>query len=140
MSKDIFHVLLQFRFHSVAFTADMKQAFLQIVINEEDRDVIRFLFTEDPFNDSTPLQVFRFSQVLFGLNCSPFLLAATIKHHLRKYKEIHPDAVNISINDLIGSHPIENALAMSLESINIFQDGSLELHKWNTNSKQLYQH
>ena len=125
--EDIFHILLWFGFHYVAFTADIKQAFLQIVINEKDRDVTHFLFTEDPFNDSHSASVFRFSRGLFGLNCSPFLLAATIKHHLRKY-EIYLDTVkflneNIYIDDLIGSHPsIENTLARSLESINIFQN------------------
>ena len=75
-----------------------------------------------------------------------FLLAVAIKQHLRKYKEIYLDAVkflneNIYVDDLIGSHPsIENVPATSLESINIFQDASMELYKWNTNSKQLHQH
>ena len=101
----------------------MKEAFLQNAIYEKDGDVTRFLFTEDPFNDSAPLHVFRFTRVLFGLNCGPFLLAATIKYHLRNYQKIYPDAVkflNKNIYVFIESHPsIENAIATSIESMDI---------------------
>ncbi|GFY76965.1 integrase catalytic domain-containing protein [Trichonephila inaurata madagascariensis] len=63
---EIFDILLRFRLNAVAFTADMKQAFLQIMLNEEDRDVTKFLFSNDPFNESLLPSVYRFTRVLFG--------------------------------------------------------------------------
>ena len=36
-------MLLNFRKHNVAFTADIEDAFLQIEVNIEDRDATRFL-------------------------------------------------------------------------------------------------
>ncbi|XP_064471896.1 uncharacterized protein LOC135386097 [Ornithodoros turicata] len=41
---DIVLVLLNFRTHKVALVANVKQAFLQIIIQEEDRDALRMLY------------------------------------------------------------------------------------------------
>ncbi|GFT34261.1 uncharacterized protein TNCV_4451521 [Trichonephila clavipes] len=46
LNPDIFLLLVKFRENRVAFTADIKQAFLQIQLDEEDRDVTRFLWNE----------------------------------------------------------------------------------------------
>ncbi|GFS45902.1 integrase catalytic domain-containing protein [Trichonephila inaurata madagascariensis] len=63
---EIFDILLRFRLNALAFTADMKQAFLQIMLNEEDRDVTKFLFSNDPFDESQLPSVYWFTRVLFG--------------------------------------------------------------------------
>ncbi|GFY45995.1 reverse transcriptase domain-containing protein [Trichonephila inaurata madagascariensis] len=65
---EIFDILLRFRLSAVAFNADMKQAFLQIMLNEEDRDVTKFLFSNEPSDESQPLSVNRFTRVLFGIS------------------------------------------------------------------------
>ncbi|GFT46268.1 reverse transcriptase domain-containing protein [Trichonephila clavipes] len=140
---EIFDILLKFRLNTVAFTADMKQAFLQIMLNEEDRDVTKFLFSNDPSDESQLLSIYRFTRVLFGISSSPFLLNATIKHHLKKYSEKYTDTVNflnenIYVDDIIGSQPFVNqALTITLEATKIFEDASISLHKWQTNSKSL---
>ena len=43
-------VLIRFRMHFIAILADTKKAFLQIGIQENERDVTRFLWFEDPTN------------------------------------------------------------------------------------------
>ncbi|GFY52516.1 integrase catalytic domain-containing protein [Trichonephila inaurata madagascariensis] len=47
--------MIQFRIYSVVVTADIKQAFLQIEIHEEDRNYTRFLWTADPENSNSGL-------------------------------------------------------------------------------------
>ncbi|XP_054716905.1 uncharacterized protein LOC129226328 [Uloborus diversus] len=139
----IFDILLRFRFHPIAYTTDMKQAFLQISLNEEDRDVTRFFFTDDPSEESIAPQVYKFTRVLFGISSSPFLLAGTLKYHLKQYTEKYPVTTkflndNIYVDDIICSlASVDEALSHTLESIAIFQDASLSLHKWRTNSKTL---
>ncbi|GFT02249.1 integrase catalytic domain-containing protein [Trichonephila clavipes] len=141
---EIFDILLRFRLNTVAFTADMKQAFLQIMLNEEDRDVTKFLFSNDPSDESQLPSIYRFHRVLFGISSSPFLLSATIKHHLKKYSEKYTDTVNflnenIYVDDIIGSQSFVNqALTITLEATKIFEDDSISLHKWQTNSKSLH--
>ncbi|GBL94651.1 hypothetical protein AVEN_83970-1 [Araneus ventricosus] len=140
---DIFYLLLRFRLYPIVFTADIKQAFLQIEVDEKDRDVSRFLFTDDPTDGSKSPQIYRFTRVLFGVNSSPFMLAATIKHHLRKYQGIYPETSEflnncIYVEDIIGGHQnTEDAYRTSTECMHIFREAGMTLHKWQTDSEEL---
>ena len=77
--------LINFRTRKYAFTSDLEKAFLQILIKEEHRDVLRFLFPVDPLNPLSQIKIYRFKVVIFGANCSPFLLAAVITKHFYLY-------------------------------------------------------
>ena len=86
----LFDILLRFRIVKIALVADIKQAFLQIEINEKHRDYLRFLWYKDVFTDNPILTIFRFARGLFGLTSSPFLLSATVRYHKSQYKEVYP--------------------------------------------------
>ena len=43
----IFNVLLKFRTHKIGITSDVEKAFHQIIINPEDRDMLRMLWFEN---------------------------------------------------------------------------------------------
>ncbi|GFQ94968.1 integrase catalytic domain-containing protein [Trichonephila clavata] len=133
-------LLLRFRKNPVAFTADVKSAFLQIELDLRDREFTRFFWTDNLNNNP---YVLNFTRVLFGLRPSPYFLAATLKHHFKKYKEQYPhtfDLLNSSIyvDDFIcGRNDVPDALRTTLECLQIFSDASMLLRKWRTNSKQL---
>ena len=62
-------MLLAFRSHKIAFTADIEKAFLQIELNTQDRDATRFLCLKDVdklTNNPENVVVYRFCRVLFG--------------------------------------------------------------------------
>ena len=79
----IYDILILFRTGKIGIVADVKQAFNQIEIVKEHRDFLRFLWFKD-INDPESF-ILRFKRVIMGLTCSPFLLSATIKEHLKKY-------------------------------------------------------
>ena len=89
----LFDTLVKFQCYPIALTADIEKAFLQIEIKPEDRDRLRFLWMDDPFNETDKLLHFRFCRLVFGLKPSPAILGATINHHLEKHKETDPEAV-----------------------------------------------
>ena len=78
----IFDILVQFQLHQVALVADIEQAFLMISV-AKDMDVLRFLWVDNIHVDLPNLQVLPFTRVVFGLACSPFLLNATLRYHLK---------------------------------------------------------
>ena len=88
---DIPDVLMRFRYHRVALAAD----FVKSLPNgpEADQDVLRFLWIDDPENEHPNIVVKRFNRVVFGVTISPFLLNATIRHHVTKYEAYHPQFV-----------------------------------------------
>ena len=110
------NMLLTFRSHKIAFTADIEKAFLQIELNIQDRDATRFLWLKDvdkSANNPDNLVVYRLCRVLFGAAPSPYLLNATIQHHLIKQDDWISKDLQRSIymnNVLTGTDTIPEAL------------------------------
>lgn len=144
LNPDLLIVLIRFRQHPIAFTGDIEKAFLQVSLAERDRDVVRFIWlTGPPDADTTKTRIMRMTRVVFGGSSSPFLLAATIRNHLEKYKVTKPHAVNILkdslyVDDLIASASnVEEAYALTASAKEILADASMNLCKWTTNSPEL---
>ena len=78
-------ILFRFWMKQIAMVADIEKAFLQIGLEEDAKDVTRFFWLKDKdiINVENNIQAYRFCRVPFGIICSPFLLAATIDHHLK---------------------------------------------------------
>ena len=125
--------------------ADITKAFLQIGLNERDRDVLRFLWLKErpAPNEDLKLAILRMTRVPFGATSSRFLLAATIRHHLKKYKDKYPDEVKVLdeclyVDDFItGANDVESALKLYQRSKEIMSSAGMKLCKWNTNSSEL---
>ena len=60
----------------------------------DDRNSLRFLWVADPHADPPQVVTLRFMRVVFGVSSSPFLLNATIKHHMEMYHAVDPDFVD----------------------------------------------
>ncbi|XP_068692649.1 uncharacterized protein [Montipora foliosa] len=69
LQNKLWAVLVRVRFQPVALTGDMKQAFLQVRIREEDRDALRFHWISDL--ETRRVEVLRFTRALFGLARNP---------------------------------------------------------------------
>ena len=75
--NQLWSVLVRNRFHPVAISGDLKQAFLQVRVWEPDRDVKRFHWYKDL--KTREIEALRFTQALFGLTPSPFLLGGVLR-------------------------------------------------------------
>ena len=86
MLPDLSALLIRFRLNAIVVVADTEKAFLNIELQQLDRDVTCFLWVKDPKNTAIErnLEVFRFCRIPFGVVSSPFLLGATIAHHLKQ--------------------------------------------------------
>ena len=101
--------------------------FLQIEIQDSERDVTRFLWLKDinkPVANDDNFIVYRFCRAPFGSTCSSFLVSASIKYHLQK--EGTPLAVNnmnnIYVdNVLIGAESAKSAVNIYHEAKAIFR-------------------
>ena len=83
--QKILDILPRFRMHRIALTADIEKAFLMVSMSEKDRDILRFLWYDDVTKKQPEVRMFRFTRVVFSVSSSPFLLNATISHHLSKH-------------------------------------------------------
>ena len=90
----IMELLVGFRVHKSDFIADIEKAFLMISVGKQDRDVLRFLWVKDIYQNPPEIQVLRFARVTFGVAPSPFLLNATVRQHVEKFREADPEVVD----------------------------------------------
>ena len=81
---DLCTLLMRFRSRKIVLVADIEKAFLQVGLQEKDRDVTRFLWLKNITKSVTTenIAVLRFTRKTFGVISSQFILAATIVHHL----------------------------------------------------------
>ena len=85
----------------------------------------------------------RLTSVVFGINCGPFLLGATITHHMKQYKDIDPDVIDQVLEDLYMDHSIsgaddvEKGCRFYLFSKILMKEGGFMLRKWSTNNSEL---
>ena len=139
----IFDILLRFRTYKYALTADLEKAFLQISVAECDRDVLRFLWVEDVDKDPPNVRTYRFARVVFGVSASPFLLNATLKHHLQQHAAAHSETVRrlpefTYVDDIVtGANTEDEAFELYSQSKIIFREGGFNLRKFVSNSQQL---
>ena len=132
----LWSVLVRNRFHPVAISGDLKQAFLQVRIWEPDRDVMRFHWYKDL--KTKEIEALRFTRALFGLAPSPFLLGGGLRD-LELCRERFPAEVeeilrSLYVDDLITGGPTVRETQHLKESAQtIFSEAQLELHKWHSN-------
>ena len=134
--SNLTEILVRFRRWPVAVTADIEKAFHQISILEEDRDVHRFLWQPDD-----DVMTMRFTRVPFGNCCSPFLLNATIQHHLSSFPPspaVNELQDNLYVDDFLsGADSEAESGALIRDSISIMDEAGMSLSKWCSNSSSV---
>ena len=143
--QHILDILLRFRLHKTALAADIEKAFLMVSVTPGDRDVLRFLWVDDIRKKLPEVLVLRFTRVVFGVSSSPFLLNATIRHHVEKYKDSDPAFVetfirSIYVDDVtFGANDDDGAFDLYKKAKKILADGGFNLRKFVSNSQELQQ-
>ena len=84
LTAKLHEILIQFRQGMYAVTADISKAFHRIIVDEEDRKFLKFLWIN---LNSQEFLTFQFKVVLFVATCSPYLLQETLHTHLSQNAE-----------------------------------------------------
>ena len=134
-------VLLCFRLHQVAFTADISKMFWEIALNEEKWNFHRFLMR----NDNGHLQDFRMKRRTFGVKSSPFLATQVLRQLASDYQTQYPDAARTILEDfyvddcISGASTVEEATKTKEQLLQLLSSAGMLLRKWRSNSPQFLQ-
>lgn len=139
--RDLCGLLLRFRLNRTAIVADIEKAFLQVGLQQDERNVTRFFWIKDIKKTPTCENIitYRFCRVPFGVVSSPFLLSATIRHHLKKFPQDLTEQLgrDIYVDNLItGVETVEQAVELYKEAKEIFGEAVMNLREWNSNDKE----
>ena len=132
------NILLRFRMNAIGLTSDITKAFLQLGLHPEDRDVTRYIV-----KDGESFKTMRFQRVCFGINAAPFLLNATIRHHLQMQPSsplTRDMARNFFVDNWISGGPdVDSSLANAEHARLLMNAAGMSLTQWTTNSPELRQ-
>ena len=108
--------------------ADIKNAFLQIAIYEDQRDFLRMMWYKNAFAKNPTVKTLHFARVVFGLNSSPFILNGTVRIHLQKYlcEENIKDIIQKLIGDLY-VHNVTSSLNNQAEGQQFYETAKSSL-------------
>ena len=131
-------VLIRFRRWRFGLAADIVKAFHQIRLDDRDMDVHRFLWCRD---DQT--RVMRFQRVVMGVACSPFLMNATVRHHLSLFDDsplLCELRDNLYVDDWLSGADSQEAVSEMLQEASCIMAGAgMELAKCCSNFTDLFE-
>nr|CAD2204848.1 unnamed protein product [Meloidogyne enterolobii] len=136
---DLAGMIMRFRLSKFPLLADIEKAFLQIELEEVDREVTKFLWLKDI---NKPLKydnliIYRFTRVAFGIICSPSLLAMTIEHHLNKFPGYEKLFKNIYVDNVfIDCSSEEEVFEKYIDLKKVFSEGKMNLREFVTNARK----
>ncbi|XP_055701775.1 uncharacterized protein LOC129801041 [Phlebotomus papatasi] len=137
---DLFEILLRFRQHNVILKADIQKMYRQIIIHEEDQNMQRILWRENP---QQPLQTYLLSTVTYGTASAPFLATRCLQQLVTDEGQHFPCAAPVVERDfyvddlLTGTSDVESAQLLRQELISMLQRGGFSLKKWSSNSSEI---
>ncbi|XP_055685378.1 uncharacterized protein LOC129791308 [Lutzomyia longipalpis] len=142
VQDDLAIILLRFRIHAIAFTADITKMYLQLLMALKDADCTRLVWREDT---NQPICDVRFLRVCFGLASSPFLATRALIQLAEEHEREFPLASKalkkwFYVDDCVVScKSIEEAREIQSQLINVLGRGGFTLAKWTSNHKGLFE-
>ncbi|XP_011865955.1 PREDICTED: uncharacterized protein LOC105560979 [Vollenhovia emeryi] len=140
LQDNLIDIMLRFRLHAIAITADLKKMYRQILVHEADRDYQRILWRSSV---GEPIREFRLNTVTYGLSCAPFLAVRCVRHLASNADDRLMQASQVLLNDLYvddiltGVSSIDEATDLIKQLKELLNDGGFEPHKWRSNYKEI---
>lgn len=142
LHNDLPSVITNWRFHSIAFTADLQQMFRQILVHQDDAQFQRIVWRNNP---TEPLKEYVLKTVTFGTTSAPYLAIRTVQQLAHDLQEKYPAAFQFIINSIYvddifgGADNVQQALGIQKQMVELFHEGKFHLRKWTSNNEQILQ-
>ena len=136
-------VLLQFRSHRVALTADVSKMYRAIELIESDRDLHRFVWRS---SENEPLKDYRMTRVTFGVSASSCAANMSVKQNALDHTLEFPKAARVVecafyVDDcLTGADSADEAIDLHHQLLNLFAKGGFVLRKWSSSDSTVLHH
>lgn len=140
--SDLFGILINWRFHAIAFVADITKMYRQILLHPDYITYHRFLFRSDPAEE---IKEYALNRLTFGTNYAPCGAIQTLHNLAAQFRNEQPTTADVIEMDtymddtISGAADIQSALRIKRELIDILQSAGYKLAKWASNSDEFLQ-
>ncbi|KAK3719744.1 hypothetical protein QZH41_001948 [Actinostola sp. cb2023] len=143
LTNSLVGVLCRFRQEPVAFACDIEGMFHQVKMNEEHRDLLRFLWWDEGDTSQEPKE-YRMTVHLFGATSSPGCANLALKTTAEQNEvDIGTEPANFIktnfyVDDgLKSTKTIQDAISLIKKGKDMCAKGGFRLHKFISNSKEV---
>ena len=143
LTNNLVGVLLRFRQYPFALIGDIKGMFSQVLVNEEDRDALRFLWFKN-HDLSGSVAEYRMRSHVFGAKSSPCCAAYALRKAASDNETgadadtVETVASNIYVDDLCKSCPTrQEAIELVTQLRQLLASGGFKLTKFLSNDKDI---
>ncbi|UYV77234.1 hypothetical protein LAZ67_15000201 [Cordylochernes scorpioides] len=136
IQKDIFLLLLRYRSHPIAISADITKMYRQILVHPEDTPYQRIIWRDE---SGQGLKEYELKTLTYGTSCAPFLAIRVLKQLAHDEQIRFPTAEAILKSDfyvddlLTGCETVENGRKLIRELDQLLQAGGFKLRQWASN-------
>ena len=133
LTAKLHKILIQFRQGTYAVTADISKAFHRIIVDEEDRKFLKFLWIN---LNSQEILTFHFKVVLFGATCSPYLLQESLYTHLSQSAEGNSFLDKFYVDNYMNTYDSQEELVSDKICLdNVMNQAPMPLQEWVSNNE-----
>ena len=139
LQDDVFDILIRFRLHQFALSADLAKMYRQVALDESDRDFHRILWRDYVTDEILEL---RMTRVTYGVASSSYHSTRALRESGKTHGP-NPNTVNVILNDfwvddlLSGADTLEEACVLQNNLIETLNKNCLPQRKWSSNEPQL---
>ncbi|XP_055586460.1 uncharacterized protein LOC129739089 [Uranotaenia lowii] len=140
IQDDLFSIMLRFRKHKFAFTADIAKMYRQVQVDPSDTSFQRIFWRENP---GDRLRVLELTTVTYGTGSAPFQAVRCVKQLAEDEAAEFPIGARIAKEDfyvddvLSGADTLSEAEESFKQLTKMLARGGFPVHKWCSNSKEL---
>lgn len=140
LQQDLVSIVMRFRTHRVAITADVEKMYRQVWVHGEDTPLQRILWRKDPTH---PISTYELQTVTYGTASAPYLATRTLVQIGKDQRETYPLAAAAILNDfyiddfISGAETCEEAISLRQQVSGILQAAGFPLRKWVSNNMEV---
>ncbi|XP_055523244.1 uncharacterized protein LOC129717391 [Wyeomyia smithii] len=134
-------VLQRFREFRVAITGDIREMFLQILMNRRDQQCLRFLWRNGEQDRNPDVYVTRV--MTFGATCSPSSAQYVKNYNAQRFQDQFPRAAEAImkehyVDDMLSSvETEEEAIQLAKDVRHVHSEAGFEIRNWLSNSSRV---
>lgn len=140
VQSSLINILLRFRTHKLAATADIEKMYRQILIHSDQTNLQLILWRENP---KEPIKIYKLLTVTYGTASAPYLATRTLNQLANDKKDNFPKASQVMLNDfyvddaITGGESVQELQQTVNDLRKLAKSGGFHLRKWCSNNPEV---